>query len=461
MPKDTVPSRDADALVRSALAATAGRRALDCPEAELLGLYAEHALTTADRASVEAHVETCGRCQAIVAAVVRSLPESDAAVAPEAAGADPRTRWGLGAWLGGWRWLVPALPVAAGAVMAVWFARGGGDVGTPDAARVARADEVAEAAPSAYAPATPEPLPAETETPQSAAAKQTSPAAAPEAASGLTDAKPATAAETDLRANTAAPTETFENARELGRAETAQRADVARQPDVSVETDLAKAERQAAAGSADTATTRERAIAAAAPEGRVPASERAGNVATTPAASPAVAAAPPPAPARSAPALAESAVASNARDVAATKSRAESQPVQAAEGARGSAADDSRRTEATKEVAQARNTQGHFRVVNGIIERRLPQGQAWQRTATPRDVRVVAVASPAPNVGWAVGPNVVLRTTDGDTWTRTAVPTSEALAGVSATSATAATVRTVSGVRFTTSDGGRSWQRQD
>jgi uncharacterized lipoprotein YbaY len=89
-----------------------------CPEPDLLGLYAERALDGDDQRHVEAHVATCDRCQATVAAFVRSAPEAAGAAG---VGTGASTGW---AWWSGWRWMVPATATAAMVALAVWVGRG-------------------------------------------------------------------------------------------------------------------------------------------------------------------------------------------------------------------------------------------------------------------------------------------------------------------------------------------------
>jgi hypothetical protein len=75
LPKDTARDPRADALLTAALHAADGVEASGCPDAEEMGLYVERELAGAERRAVEAHVHTCPRCQAIVAAFVRALPD--------------------------------------------------------------------------------------------------------------------------------------------------------------------------------------------------------------------------------------------------------------------------------------------------------------------------------------------------------------------------------------------------
>jgi len=105
-----------DRLVRRAMQAAAGQAAHGpCPDAELLGLYAERGLGGDEQPAVEAHVAGCGRCQSIVAATVRSAPEASAAGGGISAGAS-------GTWWQGWRWLVPVTATAV-VMLAVWVGR--------------------------------------------------------------------------------------------------------------------------------------------------------------------------------------------------------------------------------------------------------------------------------------------------------------------------------------------------
>ena len=115
------PDPHADPLVASAVRAAADAPAAGCPEAELLALYAERALSTSDLALVHPHLDGCPRCQAIVAACVRALPEGSEPMS-EAAGAFD-TGANVRSWFAGWRWLVPITSVATVAVVAVWIGR--------------------------------------------------------------------------------------------------------------------------------------------------------------------------------------------------------------------------------------------------------------------------------------------------------------------------------------------------
>ncbi len=142
----------ADLLVASAVRAAAAAPAADCPDAELLALYAERALSTSDLAQVQPHLDGCPRCQAIVAACVRALPER-----PETSFASGGALATGRSWFSGWRWLVPITSVAAVALVAVWIGRRPSDQAAEQAAEQAvaqgRSAELAREAAPTVAPA--------------------------------------------------------------------------------------------------------------------------------------------------------------------------------------------------------------------------------------------------------------------------------------------------------------------
>ncbi len=133
-----------DRLVRRAVEAAARRGAGGpCPEPDVLGLYADRGLDDAERVPVEDHLAGCTRCQATVAALVRSAPEAaDVVGAAESAG-------GVRAWWTGWRWLVPATATAAVVTLAIW-------VGRDPSERAAEADRAVASAPPAATAASPD-----------------------------------------------------------------------------------------------------------------------------------------------------------------------------------------------------------------------------------------------------------------------------------------------------------------
>lgn len=113
-----------DRLVRRVVRAAGARDAAEaCPDAEMLGLYAEHELDGAERVEVETHLAGCGRCQAMLAEFVRSAPGGGGAVGTE--GHDTAAETGARAWWSGWKWLVPVAATAAVVTIAVWVRQPG------------------------------------------------------------------------------------------------------------------------------------------------------------------------------------------------------------------------------------------------------------------------------------------------------------------------------------------------
>ena len=74
---------------------------------------------------------------------------------------------------------------------------------------------------------------------------------------------------------------------------------------------------------------------------------------------------------------------------------------------------------------------------------------------------LTAGAAPSDTVCWIVGRSgTIVRTIDGENWTKIASPTDADLTAVSADSAEHAIVTTAAGQNFATTDGGTSWYRQ-
>jgi hypothetical protein len=95
----------------------------------------------------------------------------------------------------------------------------------------------------------------------------------------------------------------------------------------------------------------------------------------------------------------------------------------------------------------------------GFVEYSTDGGSTWQTLSTGVSAGLTAGASPLPSVCWLVGQNgTVVLTTDGRRFQRVAFPESVDLIAVSAVDARIATVTTADGRRFSTDDGGRTWQ---
>jgi hypothetical protein len=431
LPKDTVPDPHADPLVASAMRAAAAGQAAGCPDADLLGLYAEQALSGDAKTRLESHVQGCGRCQAIVAALVRTLPEWSGA------GAQPDTvhggfTSGFAAWFAGGRWLVPATSLAAVALMAVWIGRGPGDE-VAESARMARElpAPTIGAEPGAPAAATPATTPAELDFAQSASPKRDAPSDAGAAVEAPAPAAPVTPGRT-LAATRSGTQSRATSADEL--------ANAPRTAPLPAPSAALASERAELGRSGQEVTGGARAKAAAPAEARQDASDRLADRRAR--ADDAASAAKPTA----REAAAENEVARLEESVAVSPP-----PPTAVAPSAASAPADAASTFRSGVAAPA------WRASGGVVERSRDHGQTWQPVPTPAGVRAIAVASVAPDVCWAISADAVLRTTDGVTWTRTLRPSTQALQSIAATSALAATVTTASGRRLVTSDGGASW----
>jgi photosystem II stability/assembly factor-like uncharacterized protein len=94
------------------------------------------------------------------------------------------------------------------------------------------------------------------------------------------------------------------------------------------------------------------------------------------------------------------------------------------------------------------------------VQRSTDGGANWQLQQTGATETLTAGASPSPSVCWLVGPRgTVLISTDGRSWRRTAFPEATPLISVSATDDKIATVTTADGRKFSTTDGGITWER--
>jgi photosystem II stability/assembly factor-like uncharacterized protein len=101
-------------------------------------------------------------------------------------------------------------------------------------------------------------------------------------------------------------------------------------------------------------------------------------------------------------------------------------------------------------------------LAGGGVDRSTDGGSTWMRMTTTGPVFITAGAAPSPTSCWFVGRGgVVLVSTDGETFIRADLPEHPDLKSVTATSARVATVVTAADVTYRTSDGGKTWKRQD
>ena len=343
-----------DRLLPGTLKAREGAAPVDaCLDTETVAAWADDALDASERATAEAHAADCGRCQALLTAMIRTAPPAVAA-APV---------WWRMPSLG---WLVP-LTAAATAVV-IWVA-------VPNRAPVQVSDGGVATVD------------------QTVPADQAAPAnrvAAPQVPARPTASAPAPRAELQAKAAENAPPAA--TTRE-------------RQEPSSVDKKTAQAPSPAAALSE--------------------------AIAVAPAASPATDAALP----RTAP--------------------GERRALGAASAPLSTFAD------AMQNVIVSSNPATRFRLLpGGRVQRSADGGATWRTEVTGATETLIAGASPSPSVCWLIGPSgAVFLSTDGRTWRRLTFPETEDLRAVTATDNENATVTTVSGRTFVTSDGGQTWSR--
>jgi hypothetical protein len=97
----------------------------------------------------------------------------------------------------------------------------------------------------------------------------------------------------------------------------------------------------------------------------------------------------------------------------------------------------------------------------GLLQHSTDGGATWEPQQTNFAVELTAGYSPQPSICWMVGrAGTVLLTTDNRTWRRVSFPEQADLVAVTATDKDTATVTTRDGAKFSTSDGGVTWDRE-
>jgi hypothetical protein len=131
-------------------------------------------------------------------------------------------------------------------------------------------------------------------------------------------------------------------------------------------------------------------------------------------------------------------------------------------GARALAAKSTMKAAALAQIVIASpDRDSQWRIAGGAVEHTADGGATWQAQPIGVATPMRAGAAPDARVCWLAGvAGVVLRTTDGNIWTRVPFPEAVDLVAIEATDASHAAVTTVDGRRFATSDGGAIWIRQ-
>ena len=96
----------------------------------------------------------------------------------------------------------------------------------------------------------------------------------------------------------------------------------------------------------------------------------------------------------------------------------------------------------------------------GSVQYSTNGGSTWEALSTGVSADLTAGASPSPSICWLVGrAGTVLLSTDGRRWQRVPFPEPADLVQVRATDAGTASVTTADGRTFSTTNGGRTWDR--
>jgi photosynthesis system II assembly factor YCF48-like protein len=111
-------------------------------------------------------------------------------------------------------------------------------------------------------------------------------------------------------------------------------------------------------------------------------------------------------------------------------------------------------------VIQAPDTEVQYRIANvGVVERTDDGGATWRRQRVKAREEILAGAAPSENVCWLVGRGgIVLMTNDGKNWKQIPSAASVDLVAVTAADATSASVTAADGRKFSTQNGGVTWQ---
>jgi photosystem II stability/assembly factor-like uncharacterized protein len=106
---------------------------------------------------------------------------------------------------------------------------------------------------------------------------------------------------------------------------------------------------------------------------------------------------------------------------------------------------------------------------SGRIERSADAGETWVTQTSPSQEDWLAGVAVSDTVCWVAGRNgSIARTADGESWERVAPPAQVATngarlpdwTGITARDAQSATITASDGRKFSTADGGKTWQKQ-
>jgi hypothetical protein len=444
-----MPDRDRDQLIERWLRRTPAGAAPadDCLDAETLAAWSEGRLEGAERSGAESHASACGRCQAMLAVMVRTTP------APASGTASPIRRWLM--------FLGPAM--AAAAAVALWFAVDPSQRSAPSVLRELSTDR-AEPAP-ATKPA-PEPVtsaPAEKDTapnkPLDSVAR-TEASAAREGPTGTRQRDVRVGAEKSQAPSPARGDQQNEKKLDSARSDRA----------------LSEAENRAGTPSAVAIAGPPPAAAAPAPPPPAPTrlQEARGRVAgAAPSASQAQNNQAQDNQAQSNQAQNSQAPQANQAQAPPPRQQALEDPVVRITDSAGSRVA-ARKAAAAAETASLRRAAAVleirtpdpavlWRIVDGrLVQRSHDAGSTWaDQFRADEGATLTAGVAPSTTASWIVGrAGVIVRTADGRAWQRVQFAEPLDFTAVVAADARTATVTGADGRQFATTDGGTTWTRR-
>jgi hypothetical protein len=461
-------SREENEAVAGLLRRSLGRDAAAdaCPEPEFLAVYYEHSLDAAETARYDQHFSTCSRCREQLAAMVRA----------DMSKPQPRT-----AWLLDWRLLTAAAAVLL--LVTVWLVR------KPEKANLA--SQLASGS-----------LVVEKDEPKSGSPATT----APDRITAMPQAAPETAKKAEPAQTLPAPRLLARNRNDVQKDD--QKAAQQLADSNALVTEAAPKRVQGAPPSNQRAVaqtrnfkqqqspTNQAVLGGALPRGAVAGHAGGAQQQQIPAASQMVMVEPSPAPGQSAPSSRESAangrnvfpavppppsaapasggaqgigsateiVTVTGSEISNDKKDKDSQPLISAYSASGQAA--TLQILAERSVATVIDTPipaTKWRITTaGFVERSEDGGATWKGQEPDPDAHLVAGSAPTDKVCWLVGSEgVVLVTKDATNWKKIPPPVTTDLTAVSAKSASAATITTADGRRFSTHNEGKKWKPEN
>jgi len=436
----------------------------DCPEPEFLAAYFEHSLDAAETALYDRHFSGCSRCRAQLAAMVR---------------ADVPKTQSRSAWLLDWRLLTAAAAVML--LVTVWLVRKSERANLASQPANAPLVAVANEEPKNGSPASPA-ADRITAVPQAApeTAKKVQPAPTAPAPRPLTrdqerkDEKKAARQFADSnslevqappnRVQSAAPSngQTIEQDRRLKQQDSptshsmavgalSQRAQAghagAQQQQIPAASQMvmvqpSPAPTQSASGASQSAPVRERRVSPPSPPASTAAPASVGGQAIG--------------------AATETVTVTNA-EISDDKQE-KSQPLTSAYSASDQGAMLQVLTESSVvKVIDTPIPSIKWRITAaGFVERSEDGGATWKGQEPDPDAHLVAGSAPTDKVCWLVGgEGIVFVTKDATNWKKIPPPVSADLTAVSAKSASAATVTTADGRRFSTHNEGKKWKPEN